>query len=90
MLITSALIWKVLGFLGQSFFSTRILIQWWASEQGKQSIVPTSFWFLGMIGGTILFAYSYHIGDIVFICGHGLGLIVYARNIWFIYKRKAK
>src|SRR5438093_1103886 len=73
--------------LGQAFFSTRFLVQWIASERAKKSIVPRHFWFFSVGGGMTLLAYAIHRLDPVFIIGQAAGLCVYARNLYFIYRR---
>ena len=34
------LIWMIIGFVGQGFFSARFILQWVMSEIKKQSIIP--------------------------------------------------
>ena len=77
-------VWLGFGLLGQAFFSARFLVQWIASERRKQSVVPVQFWYLSFAGGLMLLAYAIYRKDPVFIIGQGAGLIVYARNLYFI------
>lgn len=84
--MTLVLFWKIFGFIGQVLFGARFLAQWLASEKVKRSILPDSFWILSLSGGIILFIYAVHIKDPVFIAGQGLGLFVYARNLFFMKK----
>lgn len=79
--------WLGVGFLGQGLFSARFLVQWIASERRKESVVPTPFWFFSIGGGVTLLAYAIYRLDPVFILGQGAGLFVYARNLYFIYRR---
>ena len=81
-------IWVIIGFCGQAFFSARFLIQWIVSERAKKSIVPTAFWLFSIGGGATLLAYSIYRGDPVFIAGQGAGLLIYARNLHFIFNEK--
>ena len=37
------LIWMIIGFVGQGFFSARFILQWVMSEIKKQSIIPLGF-----------------------------------------------
>lgn len=53
-------------------------------------MIPRSFWFLSMGGGLVLLAYSIHRQDPVFIVGQATGLIIYVRNLWFIYRPMAQ
>ena len=78
--------WIVIGFLGQSFFFSRFLVQWVISEKMKRSVVPNTFWYLSVLGGVILLSYSIHRHDPVFIIGQAVGLFVYFRNIWLLHK----
>ena len=78
--------WLVLGFAGQALFSARFLVQWVVSERRRQSVIPTAFWYFSLAGGATLFAYALHIGDPVFILGQSAGVLIYSRNLYFIYK----
>jgi lipid-A-disaccharide synthase-like uncharacterized protein len=79
------LIWLSIGFGAQLMFSMRFIIQWIASEKARISIVPKTFWYFSFMGGFMLFIYAIHRMDPVFILGQGLGLIIYSRNIYFIW-----
>ena len=80
--------WLVIGFLGQAFFSTRFLIQWVFSERRRRSIIPVAFWYFSLAGGATLLAYAIHREDPVFIVGQGAGLLVYSRNLYFIWRER--
>jgi lipid-A-disaccharide synthase-like uncharacterized protein len=80
--------WVALGFLAQALFSMRFLVQWIASERAGRSIIPTAFWLFSIGGGALLFAYSLYRKDPVFIAGQGLGLFIYARNLYFVMREK--
>lgn len=80
--------WVVLGFVAQFLFMMRFLVQWIASERVGRSIVPVAFWFFSIGGGSLLFVYALYRQDPVFIAGQGLGLIIYFRNLWLIFKEK--
>ena len=79
--------WLIIGFLGQIFFSTRFLLQWIYSEINRKSIIPLGFWFFSILGGLTLLVYAIHRKDPVFIMGQATGLLIYARNIYFINKQ---
>jgi len=81
-------LWLAVGFLAQALFSLRFIIQWIASERRRVSYVPEAFWYLSIIGGTLLLVYAVHRRDPVFILGQASGLLVYLRNITLIRKRK--
>ena len=80
-------VWLGIGLLGQAFFSARFLVQWIASERAKKSVVPRHFWFFSVGGGMTLLAYAILRLDPVCILGQAAGLCVYARNLYFIYRR---
>ncbi len=80
--------WVILGFVAQGLFMMRFVIQWIASERVGRSIVPVAFWFFSVGGGFLLFIYSLQRRDPVFIAGQGLGLLIYARNLWLIFREK--
>jgi len=80
--------WAVLGFLAQALFSARFLVQWIASERARRSIIPMAFWWFSIAGGILLFVYSLHRKDPVFIAGQGGGLLIYARNVMFVLREQ--
>ncbi len=79
--------WLIVGFLGQIFFSARFIIQWIYSEINKKSIIPIAFWFFSILGGVTLLIYAIHRKDPVFIMGQSAGILIYARNLYFINKQ---
>lgn len=81
-------VWISVGFLGQAMFTFRMVLQWWASEKHKRSIVPVGFWWGSLIGGAMLFVYFVWRKDIVGIIGQSTGVFVYARNLVLIYGGK--
>jgi lipid-A-disaccharide synthase-like uncharacterized protein len=78
-------VWLLVGFAGQALFFSRFLVQWLASEKRRESYVPRAFWFLSIGGGLILLGYAVHRRDPVFIVGQATGILIYTRNLWFIY-----
>jgi lipid-A-disaccharide synthase-like uncharacterized protein len=84
------LAWLAVGFLAQLMFSMRFLVQWLASERARRSIVPETFWYFSVAGGVLLFAYAIYRMDPVFMLGQGAGLLIYARNIHFIWLGKSR
>ena len=81
--------WVVLGLTAQLAFTARFLVQWLASERAGKSVVPVAFWYLSILGGTMLLVYAIYRQDVVFILGQGMGLIVYIRNLMLI-RREAR
>ncbi|MXN64278.1 hypothetical protein GR183_05130 [Stappia sp. GBMRC 2046] len=82
--------WVVLGFVAQFMFMMRFVVQWIASERVGRSIVPVAFWFFSIGGGILLLIYSIRQQDPVFIAGQSLGLTIYLRNLWLIFREKRR
>ena len=82
-------LWLVVGFSGQIAFTGRFVLQWLYSEYKKRSVIPVSFWYLSIVGSTLLFAYAIYRQDPVFIVGQAFGSIVYLRNLQLIAKSKS-
>ena len=78
------------GFGGQFLFAMRFIVQWIKSEGEKKSVIPLAFWYFSVGGGLVLLCYALWRKDPVIICGQGLGLFIYARNLYFIYRDSAK
>ncbi len=86
--MSSELFWLGLGFLGQILFSLRFLVQWWASERRRQSVVPLAFWYFSLAGGAVLLIYAIYRADPVFIVGQLTGIAIYARNLHLIFSAR--
>jgi len=82
--------WVFFGFAAQATFMMRFVLQIIASERKKKSYVPVGFWYLSIIGGSMLFVYAVHLRDPVFVTGQGLGIFIYARNLMLIYRRRGE
>ena len=74
----------VVGFAGQGLFAMRFIIQWLSSEKQAKSVIPVAFWYFSIGGGAVLLLYAIWRQDPVIICGQGLGLFIYLRNLYFI------
>mgnify|MGYP003477898578 CR=1 FL=1 len=83
-------IWLGIGFLGQSLFFSRWVLQWAASERQAESHIPVSFWYMSLIGSVIVLAYAIHKIDPVFIAGQGIGTMVYVRNLILLHRAKKR
>ena len=81
-------VWLAVGFIGQGLFSARFLVQWLQSERMRRSVIPVAFWYFSLAGGVTLLAYAIWRQDPVFIVGQGAGLVVYARNLYFIWRER--
>ena len=71
-------------------FMMRFVVQWMASERVGRSIVPIAFWFFSIAGGIMLFTYGVIKKEPIIILGQGLGLVIYFRNLWLIFKEKRR
>jgi lipid-A-disaccharide synthase-like uncharacterized protein len=83
-------IWATVALVGQVVFGGRFVLQWIVSEYKKRSHVPTSFWFVSLVGSLILLSYSIHIKNPVFMLGFSLNTLIYIRNIHLIYRHAQK
>ena len=72
--------WTLWGLIAQGFFFLRLIIQWLRSEKEKKTVVPLSFWWLGIIGAIMLLFYAIIRKDLVFLITSVLQLIIYFRN----------
>lgn len=78
--------WILFGFLAQGVFASRFIVQWFASERRGESYVPVVFWYLSLLGTTLLAIYAIHRVDPVFILGQTLNIAIYVRNLMLIYR----
>ncbi len=82
----SELLWVSFGTLGQLIFFSRWVIQWFYTEKLKTSIIPIGFWWCSLLGGLITLVYAHHIGSFPFMLAQAIGIIIYSRNLFLIYK----
>ncbi|MFO1170792.1 MAG: lipid-A-disaccharide synthase N-terminal domain-containing protein [Hyphomicrobiaceae bacterium] len=85
---TTELVWLAVGAIAQTMFMGRFIVQWIASERVKRSIVPETFWYFSLAGGSLLLAYAIYRLDPIFILGQATGLIIYIRNLQLIRNGK--
>ena len=78
--------WLIIGLLGQGCFMMRFLFQWICSERARRSVVPVIFWYFSIGGCILVLAYGIHRADPVIIIGQLTGTIIYARNLYFIWR----
>ncbi|MDF1823799.1 MAG: lipid-A-disaccharide synthase N-terminal domain-containing protein [Verrucomicrobiales bacterium] len=77
--------WVFFGFLGQAVFMARMVVQWRASEKARSSVVPPVFWWLSLLGSSMLMVYFIWRWEIIGFLGQSTGWFIYIRNLWFIY-----
>ena len=81
-------IWLIIGFIGQTIFASRFLIQWVVSEKKRESVIPLPFWYFSLLGGITLFIYAFSKKDLVIMVGQGTGILIYTRNLYLIYRKR--
>jgi lipid-A-disaccharide synthase-like uncharacterized protein len=81
----TSLVWVMFGFLAQGVFAGRMLVQLYASEKAGASVVPVVFWWMSLVGASMLIIYFIWRKDIVGVVGQTTGWAVYTRNLWMIY-----
>jgi len=82
----AGLLWFAIGFFGQVLFTGRMLVQWLASERRGKSVVPPAFWWMSLLGSTMLLTYFLWRRDLVGVLGQGFGWVIYIRNLRLIYR----
>ncbi|MCC7204321.1 MAG: lipid-A-disaccharide synthase N-terminal domain-containing protein [Phycisphaeraceae bacterium] len=84
----TGVLWVVFGLLGQVLFTGRMIVQWLASEKAKRSVVPRGFWWMSLIGATMLMIYFLWRKDAVGVLGQAAGWHVYLRNLVLIRREE--
>ena len=82
--------WLTLGFLGQGIWSSRFILQWYASERVGRSVLPASFFLVSTLGALLLLAYAIYRLDWVMMAAFALNPIPYVRNLVLIRREKAR
>lgn len=77
----------VFGTVGQFTFILRFIYQWRYSARAGESLLPTTFWLISLLGSGMIIAYAIIRRDPVLILGQSTGFVVYLRNI--MISRKA-
>jgi lipid-A-disaccharide synthase-like uncharacterized protein len=78
--------WVAFGLLAQVMFMGRMVVQWLHSERARRSVVPPVFWWMSLLGATMLLIYFVWRRDIVGVLGQSAGWLIYVRNLWLIYR----
>lgn len=85
----AGLLWVSVGLAGQFLFTGRMFVQWIASEKSKRSVIPIAFWWMSLIGATMLLVYFIWRRDIVGILGQATGWYIYIRNLVLIRRSRS-
>jgi lipid-A-disaccharide synthase-like uncharacterized protein len=80
----------VLGIVSQVIFTFRFIYQWMYSEYKRASALPFGFWLLSLVGALLILIYAIFRKDPVLLVGHGLGTLIYTRNLLQIHKNNSK
>ncbi len=87
---STEVMWVTIGFLGQSLFFCRWLLQWFVSERNAESSIPIPFWYMSLGGSLIVLCYALYREDPVFIAGQSVGSVVYLRNLVLIHRSQKR
>ncbi|MCB9844920.1 MAG: lipid-A-disaccharide synthase N-terminal domain-containing protein [Phycisphaeraceae bacterium] len=86
----TSLFWIALGLTGQIVFAGRTFVQWFVSERARKSVVPDLYWYMALVGATLLFAYFVWRRDVIGVLGQSTGVVIYARNLRLIRKQQRR
>jgi lipid-A-disaccharide synthase-like uncharacterized protein len=82
--------WTVVGWLANITFSSRFLVQWYATEKRKEVVVPQLFWWLSLIGSLLFLVYAiFYDQHHVIIFAYAFSWIPYIRNLVIHRRNKA-
>lgn len=77
----------LLGIIGQTVFSLRFIYQWIYSARHGESVLPSGFWLMSLLGSAMIVCYGIFRLDPVLILGQSAGFIAYARNLILGHKK---
>ncbi len=79
--------WTTIGWLANATFSSRFLVQWYATEKKKQVTVPALFWWLSLVGSLLFLSYAiFYDKHHVIIFAYAFNWIPYIRNLGFGFR----
>jgi len=82
-------LWLVaFGLAAQMLFFGRWIVQWIASERRGESHMPELFWWLSLVGASLLLIYFLLRGEPVGVLGQSVGWAVYTRNLCLLKKKR--
>ena len=82
--------WIGFGLIAQVMFTGRMIVQWVVSEKSRRSVVPVAFWWMSLVGATMLVVYFIWRKDVVGVLGQSTGWFIYVRNLILIYRNSDK
>ena len=81
--------WTTIGWLANGIFSSRFLVQWYATEKKKQVTVPALFWWLSLSGSLLFLFYAiFYDKHHVIIFAYLFAWIPYTRNLIIHYRHQ--
>jgi lipid-A-disaccharide synthase-like uncharacterized protein len=82
--------WTTVGWLANATFSSRFIVQWYATEKRKQVTVPQLFWWLSLVGSLLFLFYAiFYDKHHVIIFAYAFSWIPYIRNLIIHRRHKA-
>jgi len=82
--------WTAIGWLANATFSSRFIVQWYATEKKKQVVVPQLFWWLSLAGALLFLVYAiFYDKHHVIIFAYAFSWIPYIRNLVIHRRSKA-
>src|SRR5438093_6554965 len=83
--------WNIVGWSGNAVFSSRFLVQWYATEKKKQVVVPALFWWLSLAGSLLLLSYAvFYDRHYVVVFAYAFTWIPYIRNLVNAYAKRSE
>lgn len=80
-LSNSEILIYILGFIAQSLFGARTVVQWVQSERAGRVVSPTWFWIFSLSGSILFLVYGLLRKDVVILVGQTLSFYIYVRNL---------
>lgn len=80
--------WLLAVMVGQALWSSRFVVQWWASERRGESHFPIAFWWISLLGNGLLLSYALHRRDPILVAGLAIGPFVQVRNLVLSYRAR--
>lgn len=71
----------ILGFLSQTLFFARTLLQWILSERAKKVLSPTIYWVLSIVASYLFFIYGWSRNDFSILLGQLISYYIYIWNL---------
>lgn len=80
--------WLAVGFIGQTLWTSRFIVQWYVSERLGRSVLPPIFFWISLAGAPFLLAYAIYQRDWVMMFAYALNPIPYIRNLVLLHREK--